>query len=106
MTGPRPRPENWEEIEANRFAVELLLPRDWILRDVPPGTTVDLLAEDCLVDLAEKYQVTVQLMVWRLRDLGLLKMSKDRLTQIQNSSERPGLEEDLKVALADLVREV
>ena len=33
-------------------------------------------------------------------------MSKDRLTQIQNISERPGLEEDLKVALADLVREV
>lgn len=61
-----------EEIEANFFAAELLMPAEFLSRDFEGF--IDLSAEDdsALRQLAEKYQVSVQALTYRLINLGLL----------------------------------
>lgn len=55
-----------EEIEANRFAAELLMPYDMIIEDI-----IDLDIEDDgeLKELADKYQVSVQALTHRINNL-------------------------------------
>jgi Zn-dependent peptidase ImmA (M78 family) len=63
------------EIEANLFAAELLMPADWIIRDLERYTHIDLFGdenESVIRDLATKYQVSVRAMTIRLERLGFL----------------------------------
>lgn len=59
------------EIEANQFAAELLMPSEWIRREVEllRGTDVDR----AISKLAEKYEVSTEAMSIRLSALGFVK---------------------------------
>lgn len=62
--------EQLEEIEANAFAVELLIPRDWIKKEpILQKAIIDY--EKDIEELAEKYQVSILLMTFRLQQLDL-----------------------------------
>ena len=56
-----------EEIEANRFAAELLMPFDMIANDL--AELIDVEDEDEIKRLADKYQVSVQAMTHRVTNL-------------------------------------
>lgn len=60
-----------DEIEANRFAAELLMPKNLILKDVKQAD-IDLENEDDLLDLARRYRVGIQALTFRLANLGLI----------------------------------
>jgi Zn-dependent peptidase ImmA (M78 family) len=60
-----------DEIEANRFAAELLMPKNLILKDVKQAD-IDLENEDDLLDLARRYRVSIQALTFRLANLGLI----------------------------------
>lgn len=60
--------EDVEEIEANAFAANLLLPAQWIRLDVA-GYTFDLENEARIDALADRYQVSKQAMIIRLTSL-------------------------------------
>lgn len=62
-----------EEKEANLFAAELLMPAKFIERDVDEIGTIDLMDEEVLKDLAEKYGVSTQAMTFRLAYLGFIQ---------------------------------
>lgn len=62
-----------EEKEANLFAAELLMPARFLKRDVDEIGTLDLVEEDVLRDLAERYEVSPQAMTIRLAYLGYLR---------------------------------
>jgi Zn-dependent peptidase ImmA (M78 family) len=62
------------EIEANQFAAELLMPERFIREDLGQRTA-DLADEELLTDLASRYQVSLQAMVYRLMNLGYLVSS-------------------------------
>jgi Zn-dependent peptidase ImmA (M78 family) len=53
------------EIEANRFAAELLMPRRFLERDLA-SAGIDLEDEETLSKLAKKYGVSVQALMWRI----------------------------------------
>lgn len=57
-----------EEIEANAFAANLLMPAVWLRNDLKDDT-IDLNAEDEVRLLADRYQVSVQAMMLRLTSL-------------------------------------
>jgi len=57
-----------EEIEANRFAAELLMPYDMIMGDLIEYE-IDVEDEEELKDLADKYQVSVQALTHRITNL-------------------------------------
>lgn len=59
-----------EEKEANLFAAELLMPAEFLAREVEEIGTIDLLDEDVLQELAAKYGVSTQAMTFRLGYLG------------------------------------
>lgn len=59
------------EIEANEFAAELLMPHAMLARDVN-GLVLDLVDDETIRALAERYRVSLQAMVFRLTNLGLL----------------------------------
>jgi Zn-dependent peptidase ImmA (M78 family) len=65
---------NVEEIEANVFAAELLMPATFLHADFASYSTLDLLDEDTLGDvlgnLAQKYKVSRQALTYRLVNLG------------------------------------
>jgi len=65
---------NVEEIEANVFAAELLMPAAFLHADFASYSTLDLLDEDTLGDvlgdLAQKYKVSRQALTYRLVNLG------------------------------------
>ena len=63
---------NQEEIEANRFAAELLIPRLFLSKDLQRHTFTDLLDDKGMQQLAKKYRVSVQAMTNRLITLGYL----------------------------------
>lgn len=63
-----------EEREANLFAAELLMPAQFLAKDVERIGAVDLLEEDVLRDLAEQYGVSTQAMTFRLAYLGYVKL--------------------------------
>lgn len=64
--------EDHEEIEANRFAAELLMPEDLLIRDLLEFAEMDLNDERRMQQLAKKFQVSVQAMTNRLVSLGFL----------------------------------
>ena len=57
-----------EEIEANRFAAELLMPYEMIMEDLLESD-LDIEDEAELRDLAERYGVSLQAMTLRLRSV-------------------------------------
>ena len=59
---------SWEEIEANRFAAELLMPTEFITRDTRRYETFD---ENAKQRLATRYRVSAHAMGLRLANLGL-----------------------------------
>ena len=61
--------EGWDrkEIEANRFAAELLVPRDFLARELR-GQVVDLEDDASVSDLADNFQVSRQVMTFRLAE--------------------------------------
>ena len=56
------------EIEANRFAAELLVPYKMLLDDLK-GQDIDLENEETILKLAKKYGVSVQAMTHRITNL-------------------------------------
>lgn len=60
-----------EEIEANIFAAELLMPREMLVLDLK-GQQIDYEDEEMLKGLAKKYRVSTQAITFRLLNLGLI----------------------------------
>lgn len=60
-----------EEVEANAFAAELLMPRAMLLNDLRGVDTSD--ADEAIRSLASQYDVSEQAMAIRLTNLGVLK---------------------------------
>lgn len=61
-----------DEREANCFAAEILMPQEFLQRDLEGCEAGDLLDEDFVWDLAERYQVSPQAMQIRLLNLGYI----------------------------------
>jgi len=57
-----------QEIEANRFAAELLMPFDMVVADIRERG-IDAESEQELMELAQKYQVSLQAMTLRVTNL-------------------------------------
>jgi len=57
-----------KEIEANRFAAELLMPRKFLEKDLS-NLHLDVEDESTLEQLAKKYEVSVQALAWRINRL-------------------------------------
>lgn len=62
---------NWEEIEANRFAAELLMPTGFLLRDIAKRKDLN---RDTIQSLARRYKVSPQAMEIRLANLGFIRL--------------------------------
>lgn len=62
------------EIAANRFAADLLMPPDMIRQDVG-DRIIDFVDDDEIRKLSSRYQVSLQAMIFRLINLGLLDSS-------------------------------
>jgi Zn-dependent peptidase ImmA (M78 family) len=67
-----------DEIEANRFAAELLIPRSFLEKDLTerPLKDSDLLDDQRIQQLAKRYQVSVQAMTNRLINLRYLSVDQ------------------------------
>jgi Zn-dependent peptidase ImmA (M78 family) len=63
---------NVEEVEANLFAAELLMPEHFLFQDIEQFGGIDLLDEKTVGWLAQKYRVSQQAMTIRLTSLGFL----------------------------------
>jgi Zn-dependent peptidase ImmA (M78 family) len=63
-----------EEVEANRFAAELLMPRSLLENDISALGRIYLDDETAVAVLAKKYRVSSQSMAIRLSSLGLVGM--------------------------------
>lgn len=61
--------ENPEEIEANIFAAELLMPRTFLRNDLK-DKSVDIEDDALMYELAAKYRVSAQALSYRLLNLG------------------------------------
>ncbi len=61
-----------QEMEANLFAAELLIPEAFLARDMKEAGSFDLPEDDRVAELANKYQVSQQAMTIRLTTLGYL----------------------------------
>ena len=57
-----------KEIEANRFAAELLMPYNMVLADLKERP-IDVENEEAIRELARKYQVSIQAMTHRITNL-------------------------------------
>lgn len=60
--------EDWQQrdAEANAFALELLMPEDWIRRD---AKGIDLADDQAIATLATRYKVPNSLMAFRIGQL-------------------------------------
>lgn len=65
-----------DEIAANAFAAELLMPTAMVLGDLE-GQSVDYEDEQAIRHLADRYKVSLQAMIFRLVNLGLLDQAPD-----------------------------
>jgi Zn-dependent peptidase ImmA (M78 family) len=65
---------NWEEMEANFFAAELLMPSAFVMRN---AGRLHNLGEDDIRQLARRYQVSQRAMEIRLANLGLIDPSDE-----------------------------
>jgi Zn-dependent peptidase ImmA (M78 family) len=64
---------DWLEIEANAYAACLLMPREFLLRDLRVNFKGDLdLSEEHLATIAKRYKVSTTALNYRLINLGLL----------------------------------
>lgn len=61
------------EKEANLFAAELLMPEPFLRRDLAEQHALDLYDERYIPELAQKYGVSVQALVFRLQYLGYIE---------------------------------
>lgn len=61
-----------EEVEANLFAAELLMPEHFLFQDIEHLGGIDFLDEQTVGRLAHKYRVSQQAMTIRLTSLGFL----------------------------------
>jgi Zn-dependent peptidase ImmA (M78 family) len=59
------------EIEANQFAAELLMPEEFILRDLKEISATE--PEAAVEELAQRYRVSIQSMAIRLSKLGFIR---------------------------------
>jgi Predicted Zn peptidase len=57
---------NIEEVEANQFAAELLMPLRFLLRDMP---SIDFESDERVLDLSRKYEVSSLAMSYRIANL-------------------------------------
>jgi Zn-dependent peptidase ImmA (M78 family) len=62
------------EREANLFAAEFLMPIDFLRRDLQGSMPIDVEDETFLRELAQRYQVSQQAMMFRLANLGYVTM--------------------------------
>lgn len=60
------------EVEANAFAAALLMPEDFLRRDLQ-DRTIDIFDETAVRRVAQHYKVSVQALTLRLMQLGLLR---------------------------------
>ena len=60
------------EKEANLFAAELLMPHNFVRRDLQDRDGLDLYDDDFIPDLAARYGVSVQALMFRLQYLGYI----------------------------------
>jgi Zn-dependent peptidase ImmA (M78 family) len=60
---------NREEVEANAFAAELLVPTDLLIQKIE---SFDILDDYTIHELAKLYEVSAESLVYRLANLGLL----------------------------------
>jgi Zn-dependent peptidase ImmA (M78 family) len=58
-----------EEIEANRFAAELLMPQNMIEEDIEKRFDIDIEDAASIAGLAERYEVSEQAMTFRIMNL-------------------------------------
>jgi Zn-dependent peptidase ImmA (M78 family) len=63
-----------DEREANLFAAELLMPQHFIRRDLADVGEMDLVDDDFLNNLARRYGVSTQAMLFRLANLGYVSL--------------------------------
>jgi Zn-dependent peptidase ImmA (M78 family) len=65
-----------EEIESNLFAAELLMPARFLQKDLEQIAAIDLNDEneDAVAELAKRYGVSAQAMMFRLANLGYVKL--------------------------------
>lgn len=63
---------NWVEIEANRFAAELLIPTKFLKRDLDSLESIDIRT---VAVLANRYGVSKDAMKFRLTNLGILGLA-------------------------------
>lgn len=61
------------EQEANYFAASILMPREFLERDLEKKEYFDLLDDDSIRELARKYGVSTQALAIRLKTLGYLQ---------------------------------
>jgi Zn-dependent peptidase ImmA (M78 family) len=59
--------ENFDEIEANTFAAHLLMPPDWLRKDIKAGINRP-------EDLSKKYQVSIDAMWFQLNTTNLFRL--------------------------------
>lgn len=64
--------KNIEEKEANLFAAELLMPARFLEKDIQAIDTVELNDESTIAELASKYGVSMQAMMFRLAYLNYI----------------------------------
>lgn len=57
------------EIEANAFAMELLMPEDWLRDDMAKLGGVDIEDDKVISELAKRYGVSRQIMTRRIVEL-------------------------------------
>ncbi|MCL4498788.1 MAG: ImmA/IrrE family metallo-endopeptidase [Chloroflexi bacterium] len=62
-----------DEVEANLFAAEILMPKQFIDHDLQGISDVDLLDTEVIDGLAERYDVSTQAIMFRLVALGYIK---------------------------------
>lgn len=65
--------KNIEEKEANLFAAELLMPAKFLEKDIQAIDSVDLDDESTIAELAAKYNVSTQAMMFRLAYLNYIR---------------------------------
>lgn len=62
-----------EEVEANRFAAELLMPKRFLEKDITALSGIDLLDDTNISALAKRYGVSKQALLIRLASLGFIE---------------------------------
>ncbi len=67
-------PADEDEVEANRFAAELLMPEEFIRGDLDGNGRAAVEQGEVIGHLAQKYGVSKQAMTIRLTSLGLIQM--------------------------------